>query len=267
MPRLTSLSAPAVLLFSCAVGAAQEPSTRYAIAGVTDDRLVDVFLADLRRAVSRDDRQGVAAMIQYPIVVWAGGLRVPIPDAGALLDRYDAVFTPALEAVIAAGSLTATSDGIAIGPNLIVFAPDPRRQLKITVIRVPTTALPGPAPAPRTEAPRARAPGGLAPRRMVLRSGQESARAHGSVPPGATDTYLVWAAAGSLLDVRIEGVRGLSAVLRVCEAGTGKPVAGADRGLRVWTGRAPSQGDYRIDVRHAGTTAGSLDYTLVVTRR
>jgi len=227
---------------------------------------VDAFVADLRRAVARDDRRGVAAMIRYPIVVWAGALRVPVADAETLLARYDVVFTPALKAVLATGALTATSAGIAIGPGLILVAPDEHRQLKIAEIRIPMTSVADPASAPRAGGTGARAPGRSAPRRVMFQSGRESARMLGSVSSGTKDTYLVWAAAGSLLDVRIEGVRGLSVVVRVF--GTGKPVdARADRGLRVWTGRAPSQGDCRIEVSHAGTVAGTLDYSLVVTRR
>jgi len=257
-----------VLLLACAAAAAQDPSNKYAIAGVDDDRLVDAFVADLRRAVARDDRRGVARMIRYPLVVWSGALRVPVADAETLVAGYDAVFTPALKTIVATGALAATSAGIAIGPDLILVVPDERRQLKITVIRIPMTAVADPAPAPRAGGTGARAPGRSAPRRVIFRSGRESARLVGSVPSGTKDAYLVWAAAGSLLDVRIEGVRGLLVVVRVFDAGTGKPVdARADRGLRVWTGRVRSQGDYRIEVSHAGTTAGTLDYTLVVTRR
>lgn len=268
MPRRTSRSALAVLLLACAAAAGQDPPNKYAVAGVDDDRLVDAFVAELRRAVARDDRRGVAAMIRYPIVVWAGALRVPVADAETLVARYDAVFTPALKAVVATGALAATSAGIAIGPGLILVAPDEHRQLKIADIRIPMTSVADPASAPRAGGTGVRAPGRTAPRRVIFQSGRESARMLGSVSSGAKDTYLVWAAAGSLLDVRIEGVRGLSVVVRVFDAGTGKPVdARADRGLRVWTGRVPSQGDCRIEVSHAGTVAGTLDYSLVVTRR
>jgi hypothetical protein len=65
-------------------------STVLLVAGTASDAL----LTELQRAISRDDRQAVAALIQYPITVATAGLRIPIRDAAALVESYDPVFTP-----------------------------------------------------------------------------------------------------------------------------------------------------------------------------
>jgi hypothetical protein len=59
-----------------------------------------VFLRDLQRAVARDDRAAVSALVQYPLTVFAGGIRIPIVDAEALRQNYDVVFSPALKTLI-----------------------------------------------------------------------------------------------------------------------------------------------------------------------
>jgi hypothetical protein len=48
-------------------------------------------LGDLRSAIGRDDRAAVAAMIEYPINVLAGGMRIPMPTAAELIRNYDVV--------------------------------------------------------------------------------------------------------------------------------------------------------------------------------
>src|SRR5882724_8349997 len=72
---------------------------------VLDERLVTRFLRELQRAVAQDDRQAVAVQVQYPHIVLAGGIRIPIADAAALIQTYDLVFSPALKAVLAQASL------------------------------------------------------------------------------------------------------------------------------------------------------------------
>src|SRR5437870_4018201 len=74
---------------------------------VLDERLAAMFVRELQRAVARDDRAAVSALIQYPVTVFAGGLRIPIPDAAALLQSYDVIFSPALKAVIARAAIPA----------------------------------------------------------------------------------------------------------------------------------------------------------------
>src|SRR6266550_6899591 len=148
--RRTGLIAAAAV----AVGAsAATPSSTlrvvvYATQDVLDERLVAPFLRELQRAVARDDREAVAARAQYPLIVFAAGIRIPIVDAAALIQTYDVVFSPALKAVLAEASLpargrtapqypvTVTAGGVSVGDDVI------RMQLvggalKVTRIRVP----------------------------------------------------------------------------------------------------------------------------------
>jgi hypothetical protein len=69
----------------------------------------DGLLNQLQRAIGRNDRQAVAALIQYPIIVTTAGVRISIRDAASLVESYDAVFTPELEAAIRNGRRSATS--------------------------------------------------------------------------------------------------------------------------------------------------------------
>ena len=73
---------------------------------VFDDRSVSTFLRDLQRSVARDDRPAVSALVQYPLTVFAGGVRIPIRDAAALLQNYDVVFSPALKTIDCSGGDT-----------------------------------------------------------------------------------------------------------------------------------------------------------------
>src|SRR5919198_2010493 len=109
---------------------------------------VAAFVRDLQREVARDDRAAVAARIQYPLTVFAGGVRIPIRDAPALLQNYDLVFAPALKALIAeaampAGRRSESGASVGISSNFAAIAVDAVRieavesGLKITRITVP----------------------------------------------------------------------------------------------------------------------------------
>src|SRR5438552_5061362 len=58
-----------------------------------DERPAAMFVRELQRALARDDRAAVSALVHYPLTVFAGGLRIPIPDAAALLQSYDVIFS------------------------------------------------------------------------------------------------------------------------------------------------------------------------------
>src|ERR1700733_13096422 len=101
------------LLPAVAIAVVIAGAPRVAIAAVPaaaappDEATVTTFLGELRRAVARDDRTTVASLIQYPLTVLAGDLRIPIKDAAALATSYDVVFTPALKTVIAQAAIRA----------------------------------------------------------------------------------------------------------------------------------------------------------------
>src|SRR5687768_1810515 len=67
----------------------------------SDPALLEPFLRELQRAVAADNRQAVAALVEYPITVFIGGVRVPMRDAAALTEHYDQIFTPELKRIIA----------------------------------------------------------------------------------------------------------------------------------------------------------------------
>jgi hypothetical protein len=52
-----------------------------AAAGALDQRLAVAFVLDLQRGLAGDDRAAVAALIAYPLTVFAGGVRIPVRDA------------------------------------------------------------------------------------------------------------------------------------------------------------------------------------------
>lgn len=215
------------------------------------------FLAELQRAAARNDRQAIAALVRFPITVDVGaGLRVPIADAQAFAQQYDAVVTPALRDTIAGASLkpgarvrvSVSGEQLVIGTNVVV-AIAAGGTFKIVSMTVPPPTAGGRSSGPR---------------RISVRAGPDPTQLSGSLAGNATDAYLIRAAKGQLIEVRITGVQGRDIVARVVDA-SGAPVdARAGEGVRAWSGRVAADGDYRIDVSR--TTAGSdaLPYMLSV---
>ena len=164
-PFITSLALSAVVV------SAQSPC---AAPGIADDRQIETFLAEFQRAARHDERQAVAALMRYPITVTIEGLRVPLGDAAALLERWDAIFTPELlKAVVAAA---------------VVESVDCR--LKITALAVPRvddsrSEVGSVAESTATERDRA------APRRVAVRAGPRPTSLSGWLEPGASETYLI----------------------------------------------------------------------------
>jgi hypothetical protein len=213
----------------------------------------DALLTELQRAIARDDRQAVAALIQYPITITTAGVRVLIRDTASLLESYDALFTPELKAAI--GDRSAIRDGLIQVTTVEGVA-------RITKIAAPSGSRPaeGAAIAPRP-APRG-------PRRVTFAT-VEVAQLSGTLAPGRSDAFVVAVEKGGLLEARIDGVRGRDVVLKILDAKTGKPLdAKAAAGARTWIGRVPESADYRIDVTRLAQQGGQwLPYVLVVRRR
>ena len=103
-------------------------------------------------------------------------------------------------------------------------------------------------------------------RQLTFRVGQPT-QVSGSLAPGGTDRFILYAARGAYLDIRLSGVPGCSVLVRLLDAGTGKPVdARADGGTRVWNGRVGAEGNYRIEVvRQPDSGQETLIYTMAVT--
>ena len=105
----------------------------------------------------------------------------------------------------------------------------------------------------------------LDPWQLTFRAGQP-AQVSGSLAPGGTDRYILRATRGAYLEIRLTGVPGRSVLVRLLDAGSGKPVdARADAGTRVWTGRVAADGNYRIEVvRQPDSGKEPLIYTMSV---
>jgi hypothetical protein len=237
-----------------------------------DDRSVSLFLRALQRDVARDDRPAVSALVQYPLTVFAGGVRIPIHDAAALLQNYDVVFSPALktlisQAVIAArgrsdsaASVTITADFATIGVDAVRIEPV-GGGLKITRITVPLAVSDAGHAASVSRGT------GRAPQRLLLGVGQ--LQRAGALDRGETDAYLLSATKNQLLEVRINGVSRRDIVARITSMKDRAPIDSRARdGVRTWIGRIPEDGEYRIDVvRLAAGGASRLPYLMVVSMR
>src|SRR5438477_8770081 len=80
---------------------------------------VAMFLRELQRAVGRDDRAAVSALVRYPLTVFAGGVRIPISDAASLRQNYEVVFSPALKRLIAQATVSGRQSSTSAAPIVI----------------------------------------------------------------------------------------------------------------------------------------------------
>jgi hypothetical protein len=254
MARPTALAL--CLCASVIVVRAQQPARS------ADTAQREAFLSQLQAAVAADDRRAVAAMIRYPIAISIGGLRVPFADAAGVVDRYDDIFTPPLcEAIARASVQTIVRD---IGISAI----DGR--LRITSIVVPdhtgdaSPAAPAPAETARSGGARKQEP-----RRVAIRVGPRPTQIPGLLARGATDTLILFLPKGKQAAIRLERVPVGTATIRVVHARAGVPLGtrvSADG--RFVSGRAPADGDYRIEVqRTPGADEAYLPYMLSLSLR
>ncbi len=243
---------------------AREMAGRWQVRSEAHEERVQQFVAALQRAVANDDRTALAGMMRFPLTVMSSGLRLPVPDPTAFGELYGQIFTPATRALVAGARPPQggrASSTVVVGPGggaviggAIVIEPT-GGALGITQITVPAGAQARSGPA-------------AAARRLSFRAGRPTL-VNGAIDPGGTDVYEFPAGQGALIDARLDGVKGNTVVLRLVDAKTGKPLdARADRGTRVWTGRATATSDYRIEVvRQPESGAGTFLYTLSVALR
>jgi len=96
------------------------------------------FFAQLQKAVAADDRQAVAAMVEYPIEATIGGRNVKIRDAKHFVTNYGKVITPKVkDAVIRQRyeDLFANWQGVMIGDGEVWFSGiDGKNTVKIITI-------------------------------------------------------------------------------------------------------------------------------------
>lgn len=239
------------------------------IPGQVDERSAATFVRGLQQAVARNDRAAVAAMIRYPLTVFAGGIRIPVSDASDLVRSYEAVFSPALTLVIAqatlpgrqpgAGTIVVENGRVMIAGDAVEIQPVGGRLL-ITGIHAPLAASSSRSAGGQRAATRQ-------PRRISIGFGRIEHL--GTLRPGERDAYVLSARKNQMLDLRLTGVSGRDVVLEIVHAKTRAPIdAKARGGVRTWVGRVPEDADYRIDVvRLASRGAADLPYTLLVSLR
>lgn len=104
-------------------------SHRYSPAGASDDAPIDRNALRFWRAVAANDRATVASLIRYPIRARIGGASTAIPDPAALISHYDAIFSPAFRAAIAAAlprNMFVRDQGVMLGHGEVWFGSDGR---------------------------------------------------------------------------------------------------------------------------------------------
>jgi hypothetical protein len=241
---------------------------------------VAAFLRELNRAVTQDDRPAVSGLVRYPLVVWAGDVRILLPDPAALVQQYDAVFSPALKAVIAdatalprggdalPGSVVVSRDVVTIANDAVRIEPV-AGALKITRLSVPLASVTATSASPVPAGPGGRASPRVNRQPVRILMGIGRIERAGALEPGGRDSYVVSAVKNRLLDVRVTRVNGRDVVVRISNAKSRAAVdSRAHEGVRTWTGRLPEDGDYLIEiVRLAPASAGRLPYGVVISMR
>ena len=210
------------------------------------------FAGSFQQAVARNDRNAVAGMVRYPIEVQAGPLQIPISDASSFVKLYDSVMSTAVRQAVSGAKVAADAKPpITLGGAVTISAV--QNGFKVTGIKVPASATSKP-------------PGEMIERQLSFRVGQPT-QVSGSLDASGKDRFILYAAKGAYLDIRLTGVPGRSVLVRLLEAGSGKAVdERADAGTRVWTGRVGAEGNYRIEVvRQPDSGKETLIYTMAVT--
>src|SRR5258706_4214599 len=197
------------------------------VAASPPDSRLEVFLANVQRACARGGRFALAALVQYPLTVFAGGWNIPVKDRATFLQSYDAFFTEDVKEAIAGASIRQRIEPTAA---FIPFGKVLRIKPAGATYRIVAIVMP-PAGQKLHAARRDTT-------RVSFSARQDTAQYAGSLAAGEHESYLVRAKRNELLEVRIEGIAGRAVVGRVLDAATGAPVdARAREGTSVWVGR------------------------------
>jgi hypothetical protein len=227
------------------------------VAASPPDSRLEAFLANVQRACARGDRQALAAFVQYPLTVFAGGWNIPVKDRATFLQSYDAFFTEDVKEAIAGASTK-----VRIEPTAAFIPFGKVLRIKPAGASYRIVAIVMPPPGTRVRAARRETI------RVSFPVRQDWTAYAGSLAAGEHESYLVRAKRNELLEVRIDGFAGRAIVAHVLdEAGAALDTRARD-GTRVWAGRVPAEGDYRIDVvRTTRDGDPALVYRLTVTLR
>jgi hypothetical protein len=225
-------------------------------APLPDSRL-ETFLGNVQRACARGDRQALAALVQYPLTVFAGGWNIPVKDRATFLQSYDAFFTEDVKEAIAGASTK-----VRIEPNVSFLPFGNVLRIKPAGGSFRIVAIVMPPPGTRMRAARRETI------RVSFPARQDWTAYAGSLAAGEHESYLVRAKRNELLEVRIDGFAGRAIVAHVLDEASAALDMRAREGTRVWAGRVPADGDYRIDVvRTTRDGDPALVYRLTVTLR
>ena len=110
----------------------------YSFIGVKKASQVPQFVASLQKALAADDKEAVAKLVSYPLVVSLGGQDLEIENKAALVRQYDQVFTKAIRENILAQPLNdifVNKQGVMVGSDGKVWALPEGNNLRICVIR------------------------------------------------------------------------------------------------------------------------------------
>jgi len=219
---------------------------------------LDAFFAKLERALEQNDRRAIARMVHYPIKVLAGGWIIPVDGPDTFVKVYDAVITEEIRDLVA-NAVAKPASAVRKGP-LVTLGHDSIRIIRVgasyQIIGITVPAASGKVRGARRAT-------------TAVQFEKGTAKYSGTLAVGEHESYLLHAGRNELLDVRVEQVRGRDIVAHVVDAETGKPLDDRARdGVRVWTGRVPTSGAFRIDiVREARGGDPVLTYALIVTLR
>jgi hypothetical protein len=101
------------------------------------------FLVQLQGAVQSNNKEAVAGMISYPLLVLRDGKRTRIPRKEALLSNYDRIFTASVrDAVLqqTAQCLFGNSLGAMVGSGEVWFSEQAPEQWKIITVNESASA-------------------------------------------------------------------------------------------------------------------------------
>jgi len=97
---------------------------RYAVAGASDDALVERNAQAFYNAVAKGQKTVAAKFVRYPVSFTLNGKRRKAANAAEFLQYYERIFTPAFVAKIAAGvphHMFANAQGIMIADGAVWF--------------------------------------------------------------------------------------------------------------------------------------------------
>lgn len=213
----------------------------------------EMFRRRLLDAFARNDRRAVAGMVRYRLVVDAGGLMVPVVNAPTLLKMWDAVFPPEVRCMIEKQPMKADAGGASFGDGRIRVDRG-ADGLKISRLTLP----PG----------YANGLGGK-PRPVLFKWGKGLATYRGRLSADNVDVYLVQARAGDLLNAQLQSISVEAATVRVVQTAGNRELAAAgppgSEARRLWAGRVPESGEYRVEVVRRGAYCDpAVNYLLKV---